>query len=131
MDEGHLADRIAASPALSSLRDDIAREVSFQSDGSFQFDPITIIMIISIIVQVIIHCREKRTDEQIAQDIRDVRSLPPRQLMRLRRRINRLWREHCHGDPSSTNPIMTALYAVSDNANDEAIQELIKLAKQQ
>lgn len=133
MDEGALADRIKASPALSALHDDIARELAFHSEHSVQFDPITIIMIISIVVQVIIHCRNKRSDEQIAQDIRDIRTLPPRQLMRLRRRLNRLWRDRCGGydaSPSATNPLITALYEVSERADDETINELLLLARQ-
>jgi hypothetical protein len=134
MTEGVLADRIKSSPELSALHDDIAKELAFHSAGSVQFDPITIIMIISIMVQVVIHCRNKRSDEQIAQDIRDIRTLPPRHLMRLRRRLNRLWRERCGGHdaaPTAVNPLITALYEVSERADDETINELLKLAREQ
>lgn len=134
MTEGALADRVKTSPALSALHDDIAKELAFHSDGSVQFDPITIIMIISIMVQVIIHCRNKRSDEDIARDIRDIRTLPPRQLMRLRRRLNRLWRERCGGanaSPTAVNPLVTALYEVSERADDETINELLQLAREQ
>jgi len=134
MTEGALADRIKSSPNLSALHDDIAKELAFHSEQNVQFDPITIIMIISIIVQVIIHCRNKRDDEQIAQDIRDIRTLPPRQLMRLRRRLNKLWRERCGGDqasPTAVNPLVTALYEVSERADAETIQELLRLAREQ
>lgn len=134
MVEGALADRIKASPELSTLHDDIAKELAFHSTGSVQFDPITIIMIISIMVQVIIHCRSKRSDEQIAQDIRDIRTISPRQLIRLRRRLNRLWREQCGGataPATATNPLITALYEISDRADNETIKELLKLAREQ
>ena len=134
MNEGALADRIKASPALSALHDDIAKELAFHSENNVQFDPITIIMIISIVVQVIIHCRNKRSDEQIAQDIREIRTLPPRQLMRLRRRLNKLWREQCGGanaSPTAVNPLVTALYEVSERADDETINELFHLAREQ
>lgn len=130
MTEHQLAERIKASPALSALHDDIAREVVFHADSNVQFDPITIIMIISIVVQVIIHCRNKRDDEQIAQDIRDIRTLPPRQLMRLRRRLNRLWKEKC-GEPSSptaVNPLVTALYEIGEKSDAATIKELLQLA---
>lgn len=134
MNEGALADRIKASPALSALHDDIAKELAFHSENNVQFDPITIIMIISIVVQVIIHCRNKRSDEQIAQDIREIRTLPPRQLMRLRRRLNKLWREQCGGanaSPTAVNPLVTALYEVSERADDETINELFHLVREQ
>lgn len=133
MTEGELADRIKTSPALSALHDDIVKELAFHADGNVQFDPITIIMIISIIVQVIIHCREKRNDDDIAQDIRDIRTLPPRKLMRLRRRLNRLWRERAGGEdasPTAVNPLITAIYEVAERADDETLNEVIQLAKE-
>jgi hypothetical protein len=132
MIESHLADRIKASPALSALHDDIAKEVMFHADNNTQFDPITIIMIISIIVQVIIHCRNKRSDDQIAQDIRDIRTLPPRQLMRLRRRLNKLWKEKCGApsSPTAVNPLVTALYEIGEKADDATIKELLQLANE-
>lgn len=130
MTESQLADRIKASPALSALHDDIAKEVMFHADNNVQFDPITIIMIISIIVQVIIHCQNKRSDDQIAQDIRDIRTLPPRQLMRLRRRLNKLWKENCGApsSPTAVNPFVTALYEIGEKADDTTIKELLQLA---
>lgn len=132
MTESELADRIKASPKLSALNDDIAKELVFHADNNVQFDPVTIIMIISIIVQVIIHCQEKRNNDEIAQDIRDIRTLPPRQLMRLRRRLNKLWREKCGGDnsPTAGNPLVTALYELGDKADDDTIKELLQLAKE-
>lgn len=134
MDESALADRIKASPALTALHDDIVTELVFHGDNNVQFDPITIIMIVSIIVQVIIHCRNSRTDEQIAADMRDIRTLPPRKLMRLRRRLNKLWRERCGGEfaaPTAVNPLITSLYEVAEKADDDMINELIQLAREQ
>lgn len=133
MDAEQLEARIKSSPELSAFCDDIAKELAFHSAANVQFDPITIIMIVSIIVQVLIHCRESRTDEQIAQDIRDIRTLPPRKLMRLRRRLNRLWREQCGGDRAAvgaTNPLIAALYELSDNADDATVNEFIQVAKE-
>lgn len=133
MYETELADRIQASPELTALCDDIAKELAFHSAVHVQFDPITIITIISIIVQVIIYCRDRRSDEQIAQDIRDLRTIPPRKLMRLRRRLNILWREKCGGEQfgsTVTNPLLIALYEISDNADDNTVLELIQLAKE-
>lgn len=131
MSEQELADRIKASPELSALCDDISKEITFHGDNNVQFDPITIIMIISIIVQVMIHCRNKRSDADIANSIREIRTMPPRQLMRLRRRMNKLWRERCGGEnaaATAVNPLITALYEVAERADDATIQELFRLA---
>jgi hypothetical protein len=85
-------------------------------------------------VQVIIHCRNSRDDDQIAQDIRDIRTLPPRQIIRLRRRLNRLWRDKCGGySESSTaaNPIITSLYEIGERADDDMLKALFKLADEE
>ena len=126
-----LAERIAESPRLRQLRDNLMGEVSFRVQDSFAIDPVTIIMIISIIVQVVIHCREKRNDEDIVRDIQDIRSLPPRKIIRLRRRLNALWRD-CRSAGAvftgDVNPFLTAVYELGENSDAKTIQELIALA---
>lgn len=128
-----LADKIAASDRLSDLRDKLAGEIKFRADDAIALDPITIIMIISIIVQVVIHCREKRNDDAIIRDIQDLRSIPPRRLIRLRRRLNALWRECCADRQSRVgdkNPFLTAVYELAESADPAALQELLDLARE-
>lgn len=134
MDEKKLAERIKNSPELSALGDDIAEEIAFYSDNNVAIDPLIIIMIISIIVQIILHCRKNRSDEQIADDIRNLRMLSPTRLLLLRRRLNKLWKDKLGGDtaPSSAkNPILAAVYSVSDKLNDEDVQILFQLASEE
>ena len=126
--------RVNESPALSALRDKLTDELVAQGDNSCQFDPITIIMIISIIVQVIIHCREKNTDEAIQQSMRELRTLPPRKLMRLRRRLNNVWRAHCAKtgiEYKADNPVVGAVYNLSATIDDAAATGLMELAAAQ
>ena len=133
MDAHDIQKRVEASPALRNLKDKLSEELSFRSDASAQFDPFTIIMIISICVQLFIYCKNRR-DEEIKQDVRDIRSLPPRRLIRLRRRANALWRNCCADqqyDPKQPNPILTALYEISETADDAALTELIAMAREQ
>jgi len=123
--------RVNESPALSALRDKLTDELVAQGDNSCQFDPITVIMIISNIVQVIIYCREKNSDESIQQSMRELRTLPPRKLMRLRRRLNNVWREHCAktgAEYTRDNPVVGAVYALSDTIDDVAATGLMELA---
>lgn len=123
--------RVNESPALSALRDKLTDELVAQGNNSCQFDPITIIMIISIIIQVIIHCREKNDDAAIQQSMRELRTLPPRKLMRLRRRLNNVWREHCAKtgiEYTYDNPVVGAVYALSDTIDDAAATGLMELA---
>lgn len=131
MTTDELQRHIDASPALSDLKRRLTDELTLQADNSFQFDPMLIIMIISIVVQVIIHCRENCSDELIQQNMRELRTLPPRKLMRLRRRLNNLWREHCaktSAEYNRNNPIVGAVYQLSDTINDAAAAGLMELA---
>ena len=136
MNPHDLADRIEQSPNLRKLRAKLIDELQFRMDASAQFDPMLVIMLISLVVQVIIHCREQRADCELVQDIRDIRTLPPRRLMRLRRRANALWRVHsgCSNAPkiaaADGNPLLTALYELGENADEETIREIIQLAQE-
>ena len=132
MTHDELAARIAQSPKLQKLQATLLDEIQFRVDNSVQLDPVTIVMIISIIVQIVIHCREKRSVDELVQDIRDVRSLPPRRLARLRRRLNALWHNCCADYQSSVgdvNPLLTAVYEIGENSDDDTIKELIALAQ--
>lgn len=132
MDLHELSERVEKSAKLRKLRAKFIDELQFRTDVSTQFDPMLIIMIISILVQVMIHCRENRTRAQLAQDIREIRELPARRLIRLRRRLNNLWREH--GTPSDnvaadSNPLLTAVYEVAENIDIGTLKELVELAE--
>jgi len=129
-----LQQRVNDSPALSAMRDKLSDELCAQADNSFQFSPLLVITIISIIVQVIIHCRESSDAEAIQQNMRELRALPPRKLMRLRRRLNNLWREHCAATGAQytkNNPIVGAVYHLSDTIEDSAAAGLMELAAAQ
>jgi hypothetical protein len=133
MDAHDIQKRVDASPALRNLKDKLSEELSFRSDASVQFDPFLIITIISLCVQLFIYCKNRK-DEDIKQDVRDIRSLPPRRLIRLRRRANAMWRDCCADqqyDSNQPNPILTALYEISETADDAAIDELIAMAREQ
>lgn len=132
MDLHELAERVEKSARLRKLRAKFIDELQFRSDVNTQFDPMLIIMIISIIVQVMVHCRENRTRAQLAQDIREIRELPTRRLIRLRRRLNALWREHgvqTDDEAADSNPLLTAVYEVAENADIGTIKELIELVE--
>jgi hypothetical protein len=128
-----LDERIRQSERLSHLRDQLTDEIQFRADDSAMFDPITIIMIISIIVQIVIHCREHRTDDEILRDMQEVRTLPRYRLIRLRLRLNRLWHECCAGNrprKGDRNPLLTAVYELAERADPDALQDIIDLAKE-
>lgn len=133
MDVHDIQKRVEASPALRSLRDKLSDELSFRADASVQFDPFLIISVLSLCVQLFIYCKNRK-DADIKQDIRDLRSIPPHRLIRLRRRANALWRDCCADqqyDSNQPNPILAALYEISETADDDAIDELIALSREQ
>jgi len=126
-----LQERIEASPALNAAAGQLRDEIGFRADKSVQFDPFLVVMIISIIVQVVIHCRENRTDDELRNDIRDIRTLPHRRMLRLKRRLNFLWRKHA-ADRSGTpgNPLLDAVYDLAEKADDAALDEIFRLARE-
>lgn len=134
MTNGDLQKRVDASPRLSALRDRLTNELVFRADNSVQFDPLLVLAVISLILQIIYYCRELRKPDEIKQDIKDIRSLPARKLIRLRRRANLLWRDCCadkHDARHDSNPILTAFYELGESADDATLDELIELAKEQ
>jgi hypothetical protein len=133
MTNNELQQKIESSANMTALRDRIGQELSNSVPNTVSFDPMLVIMLISVVVQVIQFCHQQRSAEDIKQDIKDIRTLPPRKLMRLKRRVNKLWQEN--GDSqfknlTGPNPLLTALYAVSDVVDDTTLDELIALAKE-
>jgi len=123
-----LQERIENSPALKKLRNRLQDEIAFRSPQGYEFSPLLVISVISIIVQIVIHCREKRTASDVRLDMRDLRNLGPIQTVRLQRKLNRLWQDHCPPDLlQSENPLLEAVYDLSDSADDEALDELLWL----
>jgi hypothetical protein len=131
MDINQLSERIEQSARLRKLRAKLTDEIQFRVDTASQFDPMLVIMLISIIVQVVIHCREKRSTDDVIQDIRDIRALPPRRLVRLRRRLNALWHsneERFQVSSGDVNPLLTAVYEIGETSDTETLKELVELA---
>jgi hypothetical protein len=122
--------KVNASPALRDLRDRCMTEMSFRMDNSAQFGIILILSMISVAIQIATYCKNKNKAE-LKQDIRNIRTLPPRKLMRLRRRANKLWREEFPNqpvNPKDPNPMLTVMYELGETADDAALDELLALA---
>jgi len=124
-----LQERIDNSPALRKLSEQLRSEIAFRSPNTIEFSPALIVTVISIIVQVVIHCREQQDADSLRAAMRDLRSLPPRRQFRLRRALNALWREKHPGVRGEDNPLFEAVYQLSDSADDAAIDELLWLAE--
>lgn len=131
-DEVKFSAQLASDPQLLALRESLQEELDFFAEPQVQFDPITILTIISIAIQLIIYCRERRNPEAIAADIKTLKTLPTRKLLRLRRRLNVLWRE-CGGEDATSrrlpNPIMTAVLELSEKLDDAQILALFKFSE--
>lgn len=121
--------RLEDSPTLRQLHQQLSQEVGFCADPSATFDPILIISVISLAIQLIRWCREKQDDATIRARMRDLRALPPRQMLRLRRKLNDLWRAQPGVTLLDRNPLLAAAFTLSDTASDEALDELLWLAE--
>jgi len=133
MTDSELQHRIESSEALRRARETLLSEVSFRAGASARFDPFTIIMIISIIVQIIAICQKRRHPDKIVNDIRNARTLPPMRTRRLRRKLTALWETQCGGSPAdcSDDILFSALIDVAERADDAEIREIMELAAQQ
>lgn len=131
MDADYLQDRINAAPALRRLQAKLQDTLQFHADGTAQLDPILIMMIISTLIQVITYCRKKQDDAAISATIRDLRSVAPRKLIRVRRQLKKTWDEYCATqqiNPQQKNPILPAIYELSETLDDGDIREFLALA---
>jgi len=123
--------RIESSQVLRRARESLLSELSFRADGLARFDPMLILMAISIIVQVIIACRNRNSDAKIVNWLRNARTLPRLRTIRLRRKLDALWQETCGKPDCGKNVLFDALLDASENASDEELSEILQLAAQE
>lgn len=131
MDADNIQDRINAAPALRRLQAKLQDTLQFHADGPAQLDPVLVLTIISTLIQIIVYCRKKNSDEQIAATIRDLRSVPPRKLIRVRRQLKKAWDEYCAERQlaaAQKNPILPAIYELSEALDDGDVREFLALA---
>lgn len=130
MTQDELQKRIESSPELQKLCTRLSDAVHFHADASVQFDPLLVLSIISVIVNVLAACRDKSKAE-LKETIRSIRTVPLRKLIRLRRQLNTVWRKQDAAAGTAdapTNPILTALYELGELADDEQLDALLSLA---
>lgn len=128
--EEALQKRVEESPALRELRDQLTSDMSDKLGGESQVAIVIIIAMISLAIQIMTYCKNKPKDE-VRRDVRNIRALRPRQLMRLKRRANKLWREYCEerGLPTDgPNPVLASLYDIAEKGSDAALNELLDIA---
>lgn len=127
-DNKELIGQIAANDKLAGLREKLSDELTFRAGGDVQFNPMLILMAISIIVQVILACRNKNSDEQLVDDLRNARTLPRWRVLQMRRKLNALWSDYCEGEDCEKHILYDALLDIAENASDDEIAEILKLA---
>lgn len=131
VDNEKLIGQISENPRLASLRQQLASELAFRAGGDVQFDPMLILMAISIIVQVVIACRRKNSAEQIIADFRNARTLPRWRMLTIQRKLNALWLDYCDGSDCNKELLYDALLDIAENSADEEIEEILNLAEAQ
>lgn len=127
-DPNQLIGQIAQNERLLSLRTKLASELAFRSGNLSQFDPMLILMAISIVVQVILACRNRNSESQLIDDLRNARTLPRWRVLHIRRKLNALWADHCAGDDCDKHILYDALLDIAENASDDEINEILTLA---
>lgn len=130
MADADLIAKIESSPVLRQVSENLFSEVSFRAGKSARFAIITILTVISIVVQVIALCQKRNSRDAIVDWIKNARTLPRLRTIRLRRKLDALWQEHCGGDDEEckNNAFFAAVMDMSENATDEEINEILRLA---
>lgn len=133
MSNEELHKRVESSAALQRVREALLSEASFRVGASARFDPFTIIMIISVVVQVLAYCRDRRKPEELLADMRNAQALSRFRTRRLRKRLDAIWEECCDGtyEDCRHNPLLPIVLDAAENASDAELQELITIAAEQ
>jgi len=128
-----LRKKIDNSPGLKSLENRLSANLTQQGgQNNYGIDPLTILFIISIIVQVISLCLRNRERAEVELDVQNAALLPPRKLMRLKRRLNVLWADHCKArgiDPGKTNPFFSAAVSAVRDCPQQEVVDIVQAAE--
>lgn len=127
-----LQSKIDRSFGLKNLERRLSEEL-LPRDGhrGYGIDPFTILFIISVILQVINLCVQKRSIVDVELDISNAHLLPPRKLMRLKRRLNVLWVQHCASnglEKGGVNPFFNAAVKAVKNASRADVIDVVRAA---
>lgn len=125
-----LITEIENSAPLKSFREELANEVSFRAPNSIKFNPMLIMMAISIIVQIIIAWRRNHSDDTVVGWLRNARTLSRWRVLTLRRRLDGLWQDVCDGKNCDDNLLFDAMLDKLENLSDESLAEIMRLAKE-
>jgi hypothetical protein len=126
-------DALENSSVLQTAANQLSAELAGRVN-KYKFDPLLIISIVGIIINVIIHCRDEKSDDDLYDTITDIEQIPPRKVMRLRRQLNKLWREHHPAAPRlirRENPYTLAVYQTARQLPRRTFNKLIAVAKQE
>lgn len=125
-----LREKIDNSPGLKTFEKNLAAGLMLQEEqNDYGIDPLTILFIISVVLQVISLCMKNRSQADVELDLRNAGLLPPRKLMRLKRRLNVLWTKHCaaHGiEPGKNNPFFAAAITACRQCQQNDIADIVK-----
>lgn len=128
MTEEELTSRIESSPDLRRVRAALIDEVAFRADGLARLDPLTILTIISVIIQVISYCRTRNSEETVVAYIQNARTLPRRKTILLRRRLSNLLQDY-DLQLESPQPVYDAIMDMAEGATSNEIDEIMQLAR--
>jgi hypothetical protein len=128
MTEEELKSRIESSSDLRRVRAALIDEVAFRADGLARLDPLTILTIISVIIQVVAYCRERNSEEIVINYIQNARTLPRRKTILLRRKLNNLLQDY-NLQLESPQPIYDAIMDMAESASTTEIAAVMRLAQ--
>jgi mannitol-1-phosphate/altronate dehydrogenase len=120
-------DYVNADPRLQALRDRLADQVSAHLANGYALDPLLIIALISLAVQIIMHCREKRSEEAVRNDLKKWPRVFGFQALRARKEIKYLLqRNNVFG--ANLSAATDAVFAVGQTLTDQEIDGLLAAA---
>lgn len=87
-------DAIATDPRLKSLRDRATASLGSHVADGYAISPLLIIALLSLAIQIIRYCQEKRDNDTIRADLKKWPRVFGFQALRARREMRRLLRDH-------------------------------------
>ena len=125
--------KVWETPQLADFANRMQTAVATRrGENQVGFDPFLIMMAISVLIQVIrLWLDRKKTKEDVAVAITQLKALPRRRTILLRRRLNQLWCEYCAANRISAtapNPLLDALFDVAAATSVEDAKSFVDVS---
>ena len=118
--------QIDSDPDLAAVKQKLAAELGSVSKSDLpQMNPLIVIALISLAIQIFVSCRSKHSHETVVNDIKNVHKLSWYKLWRFRRSLKQLARNDSRFTGVDIDKAYTAMFNVAEQLTDTQIAALL------